>query len=209
MGAPDKIGSDDEHPLHPVQVDPFWMGKFEVTQEQYEAVMGNNPSHFKGLRRPVESVSWRDAAEFCRRFSMRHGVSARLPSEAEWEYAARGGSGSMHFWEEGREGSYAWYNANSGEGTHPVGLKMPNPWGLHDTAGNVWEWCMDWYDRNYYSTSPSANPRGPLLGNFRVLRGGSWDLPVYFLRLPHRERNSPSNWNNVLGFRVLVEGMMK
>jgi sulfatase modifying factor 1 len=193
MGSKD--GGSDEKPAHGITVDGFWIGKFEITQSQYEAIMGKNPSHFMGsakshdslhaggmlregtyeIERPVENVSWNDAVEFCRKFSIKYGVRARLPYEAEWEYACRADTSTRYNWGNSINGDYCWYGDNSDKSTHTVGKKKPNAWELYDMSGNVWEWCMDWYDVKYYRKSPSNNPKGPSSGRYRVLRGGSWD----------------------------------
>jgi formylglycine-generating enzyme required for sulfatase activity len=156
---------------------PFYLGKFEVTQAQWEAVMGNNPSKFKGPDNPVELVSWSDAQDFIRRLNAKEGHRRyRLPKEAEWEYAARAGTDGAWFFgdEEAELSEYAWHEDNS-EGTpHPVGQKLANPWGLHDVYGNVWEWIHDWYDWDYYAKSPGIDPKGPAEGTSRVLRGFGW-----------------------------------
>ena len=163
-------GSDDEKPVHEVTLDDFYIDKYEVTQKEYKKVIGENPSYFKNCEDcPVESVTWFAAQEYCDK------VGKRLPTEAEWEYAARSG-GKKEKWA-GTSASpalYTWYSANSGRKTHPVGQKKPNGLGIYDMSGNVWEWCSDWYDNNYYRNSPKVNPQGPSSGNSRVLRGGSW-----------------------------------
>ena len=157
---------------------PFYLGKHLVTQEQWEAVMGNNPSHFKGPKNPVEQVSWDDCQASLTKLNakVRPGGKFALPTEAQWEYACRAGSTTRYCFgdEESRLGEYAWYGANSGSKTHPVGEKKPNAWGLHDMHGNVWEWCQDWYDGGYYANSPTDDPMGPATGSLRVYRGGCW-----------------------------------
>ena len=167
---------------------PFYLGKYLVTQEQWEAVMGNNPSHFKGPKNPVEQVSWDDCQQFleqAQREGRPRGGKFQLPTEAQWEYACRAGSTTRYCFgdDESELGEYAWYDANSGSKTHPVGEKKPNAWGLYDMHGNVWEWCQDWYDGGYYANSPTDDPTGPATGSDRVFRGGGWDyagevLPV-------------------------------
>ncbi len=205
MGSLENEGSEDEHPRHPVDLHSFWLGRHEVSQEQYEKITGKNPSRFRGVKRPVENISWNDAREFTIKFSSMHGIAARLPYEAEWEYAAKAGTHTRYYWGDGMVGNYAWYNGNSGGGTRENGLKNPNQWGIHDISGNVWEWCMDWYDENYYKYSPLKNPAGPASGSFRVIRGGGWDLNSSFLRHSLRDRNHPGNRNSVLGFRIVLE----
>ena len=194
----------DERPPHRVRISkPFEMGKYEVTQAQWEAVMGSNPSRFKGPDRPVEQVSWEDAQQFITRLNARNdGYRYRLPTEAEWEYAARAGSTGKYYDDLNQ---IAWYRDNSGGQTQPVGRKQPNAWGLHDMLGNVWEWCSDWYGEGYYASSPQADPRGPDSGEFRSLRGGSWDNNPRSLRVSNRGGNSPGDRYNLVGFRLLRE----
>jgi formylglycine-generating enzyme required for sulfatase activity len=204
MGSND--GDSDEKPVHAVTLDGFWIGKYEVTQRQYEAMMGNNPSHFKGPDRPVEQVSWNDAMEFCRKLSQATGKTYTLPTEAQWEYACRAGSKS-NWDEENRLGDYAWYERNSGNKTHDVGGKSPNQWGLYDMHGNVWEWCADWFEGIYYASSPPRNPTGPASGKYRVFRGGGWCGTAYNCRSASRLSGSlldvPDAWFVSVGVRLL------
>ena len=197
--------SKDEKPIHTVTVSSFFMDKTEVTQAQYKKVMGKNPSHFSGCDDcPVERVSWHDATAFAQK------VGKRLPTEAEWEYAARGGvktnSGSSQTSYAGSNdlNSVAWYGDNSGSKTHPVAQKQANALGLYDMSGNVWEWCSDWYSDSYYSESPQNDPQGPNSGSRRVLRGGSW---VYYdpdCRVVNRYRSYPDVRNDFnIGFRLV------
>ncbi|MEN6422232.1 MAG: formylglycine-generating enzyme family protein [Smithella sp.] len=169
-------GEADEKPVHQVCLSNFYMGKYEVTQGQWQQIMGNNPSHFSscGDNCPVEKVSWNDVQDFIRRLNSQTGKNYRLPTEAEWEYAARSGGKSEQYSGGADVDSVAWYDGNSGRKTHPVGQKKPNGLGLHDMSGNVWEWCQDWYSDKYYSQSNRDNPSGPSSGSNRVLRGGSW-----------------------------------
>jgi formylglycine-generating enzyme required for sulfatase activity len=176
MGSPDSEEGrrDSEGPQHEVTISKaFYIGVTEVTQAQYEAVIGTNPSKFKGPANPVDSVSWDDAVLFCRKLSEKTRKAVRLPTEAEWEYACRAGSKTrFSFGDSGSIlGDYAWYASNSGDRTQPVGQKKPNPWGLYDMHGNVWEWCADWYGG--YSSGASIDPQGAGSGGSRVLRGGS------------------------------------
>jgi formylglycine-generating enzyme required for sulfatase activity len=175
MGSAD--GDEDEAPAHKVTINrPFYLGKYEVTQAQWEAVMGSNPSGFKGETNPVENVSWDDVQEFIKRLNEKEGTTGyRLPTEAEWEYAARAGTDTHYFFgnDEGELSKYAWYEDNSGEETHPAGQMQPNPWGLYDIYGNAWEWVEDWYEEGYYAESPGTDPKGQSSGSYRVLRGGS------------------------------------
>lgn len=203
MGSTD--GGSEEKPIHEVCVSDFSMGKFEVTQGQYAAVMGNNPSNFKqcGPDCPVESVSWNDAQEFIRALNQKSGRQYRLPTEAEWEYAARSG-GKDEKWagnnDESGLGKYAWYDKNSGKMTHRVGLKKANGLGLHDMSGNAWEWCQDWYNEAYYEDSPKDNPPGADIGEKRVLRGGSWVFNDYHARAGGRFRGVPGGRGSAFGY---------
>ena len=196
--------SKDEKPIHTVTISSFFMHKTEVTQAQYKKVMGKNPSHFSGCDDcPVERVSWHDATAFAQK------VGKRLPTEAEWEYAARGGvktnSGSSQTSYAGSNdlNSVAWYGDNSGSKTHPVAQKQANALGLYDMSGNVWEWCSDWYSDSYYSESPQNDPQGPNSGSRRVLRGGSWDGSGTDCRVAYRVRFYPDNWVGYNGFRLV------
>jgi formylglycine-generating enzyme required for sulfatase activity len=198
----------NESPAHRVAITrPFEIGKYEVTQAQWEAVMGANPSRFRGADRPVENVNrWEDAEEFIARLNaFNDGYRYRLPTEAEWEYAARAGS-TGPFQGASAPADVAWFNQNSGMETHPVGQKPPNAWGLHDMLGNVSEWVADWYDPVYYATSPTLDPQGPPTGNMRVFRGGSSGVPPIETRVSDR-RNRPYQGNNlsVYGFRIVRE----
>jgi formylglycine-generating enzyme required for sulfatase activity len=179
---------DDERPRHKVTLGGFYMGKTEVTQAQYVVAMGSNPSKNKGREFPVEKLTWFQAKEFCEK------IGARLPTEAEWEYAARAGGTGKYICgdDESCLTAIAWYGANSGDRTHPVGEKRANAWGLHDMAGNVWEWVADWYGTDYYSVSSATTPTGPSSGSFRVLRGGSFGDRVYYLRVSDRSVDYPS-----------------
>jgi len=208
MGDTFGDGDNDEKPPHEVCVGNFYMGKYEVTQGQWERIMGSNPSYFKsGSNYPVEQVSWNDVQEFIRRLNQQSGKRFRLPTEAEWEYAARSG-GKREKWSgtssEYELGEYAWYNKNSGGRPNPVGQKRPNGLGLYDMSGNVWEWCQDWYDEDYYSRRVRDNPKGPDSGSSRALRGGSWLYYPVSIRVSFRGRYVPSNRNNYFGFRLIL-----
>ncbi len=200
-------GGGDEKPVHNVCVNDFYLGKYEVTQGQWRAVMGSNPSHFKdcGASCPVEQVSWNDTQDFIGRLNRTTGKSYRLPTEAQWEYAARSG-GKREKWagtsEEAALGNFAWYNANSGNRTRPVGQKQPNGLGLFDMSGNVWEWCQDWYGDRYYAASPRDNPQGPSSGQHRVLRGGAWGGSARGGRAADRDWLGPAFRGNDFGFRL-------
>ncbi len=168
----------NERPQHMVTISrPFYICRYEVTQEQWDAVMAENPSKFKGSKNPVERVSWQDAQEFIQKLNESERTqSYRLPTEAEWEYACRAGTGTPYFFGDSADQlpNYAWCHKNSDHTTHPVGQLQPNAWGIYDTLGNVWEWCQDVYDRDYYQYSPAIDPQGPPSGSRNVLRGGSW-----------------------------------
>ncbi len=194
----------DEKPIHSVTVGDFYIGKTEVTQAQWKAVMGDNPSRFTGGNNPVEQVRWHEAVEFCKKLSQKEGVSYRLPTEAEWEYAARGGNASKGYEYSGSNnvGEVAEYDGNNDKSTKPVGGKEPNELGIYDMSGNIWEWCSDWYDSDYYKNSPSINPTGPSSGSDRVFRGGSWRYGATDCRVANRASADPDGFVN-LGFRVV------
>lgn len=207
MGATSEQSSDahdDEKPAHQVTLSSFSIGKYEVTQEEWQAVMGSNPSHFKGAKRPVEKVSWNDCQEFIRKLNQMTGKHFRLPTEAEWEYAARGGNRSNGYKYAGSNslGNVAWYTDNSGGETHPVGQKSPNELGLYDMSGNVWEWCQDWFGS--YSSSSQTNPTGPSIGSFRVYRGGSWNYDARNCRSSIRYDITLSISDDGLGLRLAL-----
>ncbi|ELP56926.1 twin-arginine translocation pathway signal sequence domain protein [Microcystis aeruginosa TAIHU98] len=208
MGSPDSDpdAKSEEKPQHQVKVNSFAIGKYPVTQAQYEAVMGNNPSRFQNNpQNPVEKVSWNDAQAFCQKLSQISGKTYRLPTEAEWEYACRAGTTTRYYFgdDANQLGDYAWYAGNSQQTTHPVGQKKPNAWELYDMSGNVWEWCEDnWHDS--YENAPrddSAWLRNN--NNYHIVRGGSWDFNPYYCRSASRIRFSPGFDFNYLGFRVV------
>ncbi len=198
-------GEDDERPVHQVTLSDFSIGKYEVTQAQWRAVMGSNPSEFAGCDQcPVEQVSWGEVQQFISVLNSKTGKRYRLPTEAEWEYAARGGSQSRGYTYSGSNdiGSVAWYTENSGGKTHSVGQKQHNELGLYDMTGNVWEWCSDWYGP--YTSASDVNPSGAYSGLYRVYRGGSWyDLPQN-CRSAFRNSHSPGGRINGLGFRLVL-----
>jgi formylglycine-generating enzyme required for sulfatase activity len=210
MGA-DKNFEDadnDELPRHQVTISkPFYLGVYEVTKQQWEDVMGNNPSEFKGEDNPVEMVSWEDAQDFIKRLNQKEGHSLyRLPTEAEWEYAARAGTTSTYYFgdDESQLGDYAWYDGNSGSTTHPVGQKRPNAWGLYDILGNVHEWAQDWYGETYYANSPSSDPTGPSSGDGRVDRGCGWDSSAWHCLSLSRDWDRPAGRIVSIGFRLAL-----
>ena len=218
MGALD--ADDDEKPAHEVTITyDFYMMTTEVTQDLYEKVTGSNPSEFKGKDRPVENVSWTDAVRFANELSRKEGLEEcyaisgsgvswpkkldclgwRLPTEAEWEYAAKANQGFKYAGSDNIE-EVAWYWDNSNGETHGVGQKKANGFGLFDMTGNVLEWCWDWYGE--YSSSPTEDPTGPTTGTFRMSRGWGWDFDGGRTRLSYRDRSYPSGRGNYLGFRL-------
>lgn len=225
MGSPDNDNDANElgKPQHDVTVSDFYLAKTPVTQKQWREVMGTNPSHFKDCDDcPVEMVSWNDVQEFIAKLNAKTGMKFRLPTEAEWEYAAcgghkslpasRDGKGDVHIGEYKYAGSnnldeVGWYYKNSGSKTHPVATKKPNELGLYDMSGNVWEWCLDWYDEKYYAECKKKgtveNPAGPASGSYRVLRGGGWGSYARYCRSADRGDNEPGYRNNFIGFRLV------
>ena len=218
MGSND--GDSDEKPVHEVTVSSFYIGKYEVIQKEWREVMGTNPSYFKGDNLPVEQISWFQAVEYCNKLSIKEGLTPfysgsgnnitcnwsangyRLPTEAEWEYAARGGNKSKGYKYSGSNdvGSVAWYDSNPGSKTQAVGTKQANEIGIHDMSGNVWEWCWDWYDD--YASASQNNPRGATNGSSKVLRGGGWNSLGNYCRVSNRYGNNPGGSNSSVGFRV-------
>jgi formylglycine-generating enzyme required for sulfatase activity len=221
MGPP-KEGDNrgDELPRTKVTLSGFWLGKYELTQAQWLAITGANPSEFKSDTRPVENISWNDAVEFCRRLTDRERTAGRLPpgfaytlpTEAQWEYACRAGTTTAYA---GNPVEIGWFATNSGAvdpatgiwrmSTHPVGEKKPNAWGLYDMCGNVTEWCLDWYGD--YSGGEFTDPIGPASGTYRVLRGGCWWADVQNCRSDSRHKGPPGRWHSALGMRVALSAM--
>ncbi len=194
---------DVELPAHPVTLHSFWIDVTEVTNEQYAPCVqarACTPAHhagdvrWNGATQPVLWVDWNQAAAYCR------WSGGRLPTEAEWEYAARAGTTGPRY---GDLDATAWYAANSGDVTHPVARKQPNPWGLYDMLGNAWEWTADWYDERYYKSSPASNPPGPPSGSARVFRGGGWDALPGGVRASFRGYYGPGSWALGAGFRCV------
>ena len=218
MGSPEGQGDVNERPqIKDVNVSAFYMGKYEVTQAQWQVIMGNNPSHFKGFfksnpQNPVEKVSWEDAQEFCKKLSQKAGKEFRLPSEAEWEYACRAGTTTAYSFGDNASllGEYAWYGfvINSWSKTHPVGQKKPNPWGLYDMHGNVWEWCQDSYEK-YGGDNDLIRKTGKAItkendNRSHLLRGGSWYFAAQYCRSAYRDSNHFARSANLnFGFRVV------
>ena len=200
MGSPlAERGRFDDEPQHQVTLTKgFWLGKYEVTQKQWESVMKGNPSKFKDPDRPVESVSWEDCNAFIRQVNVELGGLARFPTEAEWEYACRAGSNSAVAGN-GLLSDMAWYDANSGNETHPVGKNHANAWGFFDMHGNVLEWCYDWFGK---FDAKAVDPKGPAIGSFRVLRGGCWFFYARDCRSAYRLKRDPALRNAIYGFRL-------
>lgn len=224
MGSPeDEEGGYSDETQHEVTLTrAFLMSQYTVTQELYEAVMGENPSHFKGQTHPVEQVSWYDAVRFCNALSAKLGLTPaycigagdepavscdftspgfRLPTDAEWEYAYRAGTTTRYYNGDSDSGldDIAWYWDNASNTTHPVGQKTPNAWGLYDMAGNVWEWCWDW-KADY--PGKTTDYTGPETGNYRVLRGGSWNNDECNARAANRNYHYPDSRHYRFGFRL-------
>lgn len=200
----DKDCEKEEKPSHSVTLDDFYISRSEVTQAQWQAIMGDNPSKFKACPAcPVEQVSWEDVQEFLKKLNaLSSGAKYRLPTEAEWEYAARGGAKSRGYLYAGSNDlkEVAWYNGNSDSKTHPVGQKTKNELGLYDMSGNIWEWCSDWYGN--YSSAAQNNPTGPKSGSYRVIRGGSWYYNPQFCRVAYRHYDAPDGRSSYVGFRL-------
>ncbi|MFP4052286.1 MAG: formylglycine-generating enzyme family protein [Phycisphaerae bacterium] len=222
MGSPaEELGrDDDEGPRRIVTIThPYYVGSTEVTQQQYAAVMQENPSRYRGANRPVDSVEWLKAAAFCDRVSQRTGQEVRLPTEAEWERACRAGSDQRFCYgdDSDRLKLYATYRGEDGsvtlsrtdpnepgQGTTPVGSHQPNAWGLHDMHGNLFEWCNDWY-RDAYNPTDRVDPQGPPDGPYRVLRGGSFASPDWLCRSAYRHRfSADGRYDHLIGFRVVM-----
>ena len=212
MGCSSNDGEcdDNEEPSHQVRITKaFEIGKYELTQAQWQAVMETNPSKFKGSNLPVDNVSWQDAQQFLEKMNDRNdGYRYRLPTEAEWEYAARARTTGAYA---GSLDAMGWYDRNSGSQTHPVGQKQPNAWGLYDVHGNVWEWVEDWYGARYYRSSPASDPTGPPAGLFRVLRGGSWSDDAVYSRITFRSVAAPGYAQGTsdvdIGFRYVRQAL--
>ena len=212
MGSPgDEAGHDADETQHKVRITrPFLLGVYQVTQSQYFAVMGTNPSYFRDDDLPpqsrgdlpVESVSWDEAVAFCKKLSEKESKTYRLPTEAEWEFACRAGS-SGPYAGDGKLDDIGWYLGNSGRMTHPVGMLQPNDWGFYDMQGNVWEWCSDWYGA--YPTGEAVDPTGPATGTWRVLRGGNLEYDLEYARCGFRNYYLPDARLYYIGFRVAAD----
>jgi sulfatase modifying factor 1 len=198
-------GELEEQPVHSVTLSSFNIGKYEVTQAQWKAVMGSNSSYISGCNNcAVKNVSLNDVQDFILKLNAQTGKNYRLPTEAEWEYAARGGKQSRGYTYSGSNdiNAVAWHGGNSEEKTHVVGGKQANELGIYDMSGNVWEWCSDWYG-NYNSYS-ETNPAGASSGQYRVLRGGSWYFNAYGCRATYRSRYYPADGDLIAGFRLVL-----
>ncbi len=212
MGATSEQGGDawdSEKPTHRVTLSDYYIGKYEVTQEQWQAVMGSNPSYYKESRKPVAKVSWIDCQEFVRKLQTLTGLKFALPTEAQWEYAARGGNKSRGCKYSGCNtiDDVAWHWGSVTKATHQVGEKEPNELGIYDMSGNVWEWCQDWYGD--YSSSSQTNPTGPSTGSRRVIRGGGWHGGEWYCRVSSRGSATLDDDRNChvgsdLGLRLVV-----
>jgi sulfatase modifying factor 1 len=217
-----KMGDENEIDAkpHEVFISSFYIDKYPVTQQQYKKIMGENPSRWKADKNPVEQVRWSDAVRFCNARSLREGLQPcydlqtwqcnfnangyRLPTEAQWEYACRAGTTTMYFF--GNDSSkltdYAWLDENSGGKPRPVGQKLPNPWGLYDMYGNVWQWCNDFYKVDYYQQSPEENPKGPKTGETKVVRGGAWKFSADSCRSGYRYNEDPGYSDVCFGYDI-------
>ena len=212
MGDDSPTATPDQKPVHQACVKDFQIGKFLVTQKEWKTVMGKIDSQFKGCDACAIDASWDEAWDFINALRVRTEKPYRLPTEAEWEYAARSG-GKKETWagtsDESKLGQYAWFSSNAGRTVHPVGEKLPNGLGLYDMSGNMWEWVMDRYGDSYYQESPKDNPRGPVAGIFRVLRGGSWFSTGAELQATRRHFMPPDLHELYSGFRLLLPAVQK
>ncbi len=207
-------------PPHEVTISSFWMDKYLVTQAQYQKLMHDNPAQWKGASNPVEQVRWSDAARFCNARSKAEGLELcydlktwkcnfaangyRLPTEAEFEYACRAGATTAYFFGDtpSKLGDYAWFDKNSGGHPRPVGQKQPNPWGLYDICGDLWEWCNDFYQVDYYQHSPAKDPTGPAQGETKVVRGGAWRFSAESCRSGYRYNENPGYADVCFGYDI-------
>jgi formylglycine-generating enzyme required for sulfatase activity len=202
MGSPEGEGFDSEYPKHKVTIAPFYMSKFPVTQEQWETIMGNNPSFFKGAKRPVERVSWNDAVEFCEKLAKKTGKSYRLPSEAEWEYACRAGTTTPFYFGKTTTPKLANYG-NEYKGTTEVGKFPPNAFGIYDMSGNVWELCADVFHASYQNAPTDGSVWGGSEAQDKVMRGGAWNVNSMDIRCASRGLHSRSHRDTDIGLRLV------
>ncbi|MEO5376198.1 MAG: SUMF1/EgtB/PvdO family nonheme iron enzyme [Magnetococcus sp. DMHC-6] len=200
------LGKEDEKPVHKVCLDDFWLGKFEVTQKQWYQIMGGSPPSSLTAEHPIGHITWNQIALFIDRLNQRAPQGYRLPSEAEWEYACRGGSQEQSYCGGENYADLAWFKENSDSSSHPVGEKKPNNFGLYDMTGNVWEWVADRYDPTYYQQAPEKNPPGASMGSTHVFRGGAWLSTPDQLRATARHHLSPDRGYGLLGFRLRRNG---
>jgi formylglycine-generating enzyme required for sulfatase activity len=205
MGCTDNACYDWELPQHQVTLNSYKIAMYPITQKQWVAIMGTNPSHFIGDDLPVETVNWLEVQEFIAKLNEATGLHYRLPTEAEWEFAARGGNKTNNYSYSGSNAieEVAWYQDNSENKTHPVGTKAANELGIYDMSGNVWEWCSDWYE--VYTDAASTNPTGPQSGILHVIRGGSWGNESQRCRVSNRSTAAPDVCHGALGFRVVLQ----
>ncbi len=206
MGSEPDAGERDETPAHRVVITrAFYLGKYEVTQRQWTAVMGDNPSQFQGASLPVDSVSWDDTQRFLGQLAAKTKRQFALPTEAQWEFACRAGTSTHWYFGENETAlpEHAWVGANARQRTHAVGGKPANPWGVCDLYGNVWEWCADWY-ANPYPAAEAVDPAGPATGAARVLRGGAWGDDASLARSAYRNSMGPNQRNRGTGFRCVL-----
>ena len=209
MGLEGHDRESDDQPVHEVTLSDFYIGKYPVTQALWEAVLGDRPAFFRhddSDNKPVEFISWHKIQEFLQKLNRLTGKKYRLPTEAQWEYAARGGNKSKGYQYAGSDNinDVGWYEGNSKGHTQPVGHKAPNELGIYDMSGNVWEWCNDWYDKNYYQNSPSEDPKGPISGTRGVIRGGSWSYPEWISRVSFRNYSTQTNFPPDVGLRLAL-----
>lgn len=200
-------GNKDNRPVHKVRVDDFYIGRFEVTQDEWMAVMGHNPSRIPCGRCPVNDMSYERIQQFMARLSERTGMKFRLPTEAEWEYAAQGGNSSKGFIYSGSNdlAEVGWLKFNGNDRQHEVGLLKPNELGLYDMNGNAWELCEDWYDPKFYARSPAENPVNTTPAKYRVSRGASWMSPSHYCYRWARNNDHPHHRRGNGGFRLVME----
>lgn len=199
----DNKGYKYERPEHEVCVDEFFIGRYEITQKQWSLIMGDNRARFVDDEMPAQRISWNDAVDFIRRLNKKENTTSyRLPTEAEWERAARAGTSTQYFWGDEISNDHAWYYGSSKFTAHRVGTAFPNAFGLYDMSGNVWEWVSDWYHSGYFSKSPKYNPKGPETGTMKTRKGGSMANLASYVRSASRYRSKPDKQHYIFGFRL-------